>query len=316
MPEECPDGMIRSQEIATYNECVCPYHWQTVLANGGCSCDHPHYSMFFNTCSCKENVFSFQTFSADGTCECPIGYAYNEETHGCKRDDCYFFDSESQACMTKEEFEDTYTLVSTPAPLTQIDDQCPGFEVGWKGIKSSRVVFRSPQAYQILTNVKNNQNNVDVTQDDYIGFIVYSKRYCGIDFLSRLQQGGASVRIYDQSDSYNVDGTYVSLDKSQTQTVIQFSVQHKRDANGNLINNHLNADGVKKDQFYLDIAMDSDIDFLYGTEFCLTSFNVGVMKSAMTFGEDYSYCVPNGGTIWWSKPNIDDDDMIRNNNSN
>ena len=47
-------------------------------------------------------------------------------------------------------------------------------------------------------------------------------------------------------------------------------MQHERDADGNVINNHLNADGVKKDQFYLDIAMDPDIDFLYGTEFCLT----------------------------------------------
>jgi hypothetical protein len=131
-----------------------------------------------------------------------------------------------------------------------------------------------------------------------------------------LQQGGATARIYDTSDSYNVDGTYVSLDKSQTQTVIQFSVQHDRHPDGTLVNNHLNADGVKKDQFYLDIAMEPGIEFLYGTEFCLTSFNVGVMKSAMTFGEDYTYCVPNGGTIWWSKPNIDDDAMTRNNDTN
>ncbi|CBY43620.1 unnamed protein product, partial [Oikopleura dioica] len=306
MEQDCPDGMIRSQEIDTYNECVCPYHWQTASATG-CSCDHPHYSMFFNTCSCKENVFSYQTFGADGTCECPIGYAYNEETHGCKADDCYFFDTESQTCLTQQQFENTYTLIPTQAPLTQIDDQCPDFEVGWKGIKSSRTVFQSENAYQILTNVKNNQNNVDVTQDDYIGFIVYSKRYCGLDFISRLQQGGASVRIYDQADSYKIDGTYVSLDKSQTQTVIQFSVRHERDANGNLINTHLNADGVTKDQFYLEVELDSDIDFIYQKEFCLTSFNVGVMKSEMDFTKDYTYCVPNGGTIWWSKPNISDD---------
>ena len=107
-------------------------------------------------------------------------------------------------------------------------------------------------------------------------------------------------------------------------------MQHDRNPDGTLVNNHLNADGVKKDQFYLDIAMEPGIEFLYGTEFCLTvrifskitflqilkSFNVGVMKSAMTFGEDYTYCVPNGGTIWWSKPNIDDDAMTRNNDTN
>lgn len=74
--------------------------------------------------------------------------------------------------MTKEQFEETYTLVTPPPPLTQIDDQCPGFEVGWKGIKSSRVVNRAPDAYRILTNVMNNQNNVDVTQDGKKKFLI------------------------------------------------------------------------------------------------------------------------------------------------
>ncbi|CAG5091731.1 Oidioi.mRNA.OKI2018_I69.PAR.g13217.t1.cds [Oikopleura dioica] len=307
-PEECPVGMIRSEDVSNFNECVCPYHWQTITDNGGCSCDHPHYSMFFNTCTCKEKVFAYQVFGADGTCQCPIGMAYDPETFGC-REDCYFFGEDPSTgedkCMTKEEFEAAYTANPTPNPLTQIDDTCPGFEVGWKGIKSSRVTLRSSNdnvnSYQILTNVRDNQNNVDVTKDDYIGFLVWSKRHCGYAFIEEIIQGGVTISMWDQSDIYKLQQAYLSQDKSQTQTVLQFKVQHNRDAQGNIIGGNLMVDG-KKDQFYLNINVDSSIEFAYGEEYCLTSFNVGVMKSAMNFGENYTYCVPNGGSYWWSKP--------------
>ena len=108
-------------------------------------------------------------------------------------------------------------------PFTQNDNDCPDFEVGWKGLKSSKIQYKSPTGYLILVNILNNQGNVDVTVDDYIGFIIFSKRYCGIDFIKELDNGNVTVSFYDKTPSYDRSDVYVRLDKGQSQTAIQFT---------------------------------------------------------------------------------------------
>ena len=75
---------------------------------------------------------------------------------------------------------------------------------------------------------------------------------------------------------------------------------HGRDEAGNP-DYHLAT--AKKDQFLVHIQLESDIEFLFGAENCLTRFNIGVMKSDMDFTQDYTHCVAN--TLWWQAPVIE-----------
>lgn len=236
---------------------------------------------------------------------------YNVENDACEEistgtvididENCWYYDFELESCLSKDEFDDQFDVKPTENPFDQNKEECPGFEVGWKGLKSSKINYKSPTGYLIHVNVLNNQNNVDVTKQDYIGFLIFSKRYCGIEFIKELDNGNVKIDFFDKTTAYDKSDVYVRLDKAQSQTVVQFSVNHARDESGNP---ELHLATSKKDQFLVHIKLENEIDFLFGAENCLTRFNIGVMKSEMDFSADYTHCVAN--TLWWTPAVIDE----------
>jgi len=317
--EECPPGLVRSDDILTFNECTCPYKWQQLIQTASippqlmCTCDDEKYEINEETgmCECKRSVAEFEVFGIDGSCDCPRHMRYNVENDACEEistgtvididENCWYYDFELESCLSKDEFDDQFGVKPTENPFDQNEEECPGFEVGWKGLKSSKINYRSPEGYLIHVNVLNNQNNVDVTVEDYIGFLIFSKRYCGIDFIKELDNGNVKIDFFDKNPVYEKSEVYVRLDKAQSQTVVQFTTNHARDEAGNP---DLHLMTSKKDQFLVHIKFENEIDFLYGAENCLTRFNIGVMKSEMDFSADYTHCVAN--TLWWTAPVIEE----------
>ncbi|CBY07549.1 unnamed protein product [Oikopleura dioica] len=317
--EECPPGLVRSDDILTFNECRCPYKWQQLIQTASippqlmCTCDDEKYAINEETgmCECKRSIAEFGVFGIDGSCDCPRHMRYNAENDACEEistgtvididENCWYYDFELEACLSKDQFEEQFDTKPTANPFDQNKEECPGFEVGWKGLKSTKINYKSPTAYLVHVNVLNNQANVDVTVEDYIGFLIFSKRYCGVEFIKELDNGNVKIDFFDKTAAYDKSNVYVRLDQAQSQTVVQFTTNHARDEAGNP---ELHLATSKKDQFLVHIQLENEIDFLFKPEDCLTRFNIGVMKSEMDFTQDYTHCVAN--TLWWTPAVIED----------
>merc|ERR1712037_968000 len=215
--EECPPGLVRSDDILTFNKCVCPYKWQQQIQTASippqlmCTCDDEKYEINEETgmCECKKSVAEYEIFGLDGSCDCPRHMRYNAENDACEEintgtvididENCWYYDFELEACLSKDEFDDQFDVKPTENPFDQNEDPCPGFEVGWKGLKSTKINYKSPTGYLIHVNVLNNQANVDVTVEDYIGFLIFSKRYCGVQFIKELDNGNVKIDFFDKT---------------------------------------------------------------------------------------------------------------------
>ena len=61
----------------------------------------------------------------------------------------------------------------------------------------------------------------DLTAEDYTGFLVFSKKLCGIDLLEKINDGRVTVSINDYGAYYSIRGIYLRVDKSHSNAVIQ-----------------------------------------------------------------------------------------------
>ena len=61
----------------------------------------------------------------------------------------------------------------------------------------------------------------DLTAEDYTGFLVFSKKLCGIDLLEKINDGSVTVSINDYGAYYSTRAIYLRVDKSHSNAVIQ-----------------------------------------------------------------------------------------------
>jgi len=72
-------------------------------------------------------------------------------------------------------------------------------------------------------NVANNDlDNVDINSEPYLGFLLFTKKNCGADFVKGWWNGKIKYDIYDYYAKYAIMSTFVRLDKSQTMAAVQF----------------------------------------------------------------------------------------------
>ena len=72
-----------------------------------------------------------------------------------------------------------------------------------------------------LNNAKKNQKKVD---NLYTGYVIFTKKNCGNDFLSKVGDGTVTVDMYDIKAQYSADGIYYrNAGDSSSSAVFQFT---------------------------------------------------------------------------------------------
>ena len=100
----------------------------------------------------------------------------------------------------------TSTTTSTTTPTTTsttTENACPR-EMNWNGAKYMKVMEKTQNSAQIRVNMINRKEI-----QKYSGFIIFSKKNCGIDFLNGMQDGRINWEIMDKKDYYDNSGTLI-----------------------------------------------------------------------------------------------------------
>ena len=74
--------------------------------------------------------------------------------------------------------------------------------VSWKGTKNAKIIYSGESSAFIRVSVFNNDPNVDTYNNDYIGFLGFSKKYCGMDVLRGFDEGRLTVSFVDNGNFY------------------------------------------------------------------------------------------------------------------
>merc|ERR1712228_282237 len=184
--------------------------------------NHPHYystTTSGSDCNCYEDVASFGVFNVIGECMCPLTHVFNPNSKSCDQvvitvppnTGCLYFDVVNNICIDSIPTEPPATTATTAIVYPTIDPTlCEEIPVYWKGTKWSKIVFRSQNSVMVRINVANNDV---VNVDPYLGFLVFTKRECGIDFVKAW---------WNNKIKYKILSTFVRVDKSQTQAAVQF----------------------------------------------------------------------------------------------
>lgn len=124
----------------------------------------------------------------------------------------------------------------------------------WVGAKRSKIEMVGTNTVSVKVNM------VQKPEDEaYSGFIIYSRKNCGSNFLKAIKDGLVSFDVMDSAAYYNTTGQlrYYHEAGQQTSAVIQFSNESPAEESEgiNLLGND------KKDQFVLSFHGLQSIDF-------------------------------------------------------
>ena len=140
---------------------------------------------------CDSAAFCFDTLGSYG-CICDDGYSGDGFT-------CEFIDMCVGAnCRSDEDCrntEDGYECVEKPY-------SCPPTPAYWLGRKHNLFKYQGDNSVILRTNVLNNNPDVDVLNDAYIGFIMFSKKQCSNQFLVGVDSGSITFSVLDKSPLY------------------------------------------------------------------------------------------------------------------
>ena len=95
-----------------------------------------------------------------------------------------------------------------PAPIGEAVSPVPSgkFPIHWKGAKPSflgKQIMETSDGNRILRyNLKNTEKQLvtDIRKNGYIGFMYFSQKSCGADFLNALMEYKVNFRIMDYSN--------------------------------------------------------------------------------------------------------------------
>ena len=141
-----------------------------------------------------------------------------------------------------------------------------------------------------MVQVSKEGGSIDLVNDPYIGFLIFSRKNCGPDFMTAIQDGRVSYALNDKIDYYctkNQFNFYLD-DGASSKLALQFRADGVGNKGGGK-SPHL----VKKkqhDTFYLSLNGLDKVDF--GTKSrktCIESVKVGAMADdgGMT---DHTHC--------------------------
>lgn len=92
---------------------------------------------------------------------------------------------------------------------------CPTLPISWKSSKYSTVVMKGIGAYAIRMNLANLENEYDIRSSPYTGFMIWSRRFCGVEFTNGLISGQIKMMIMDYEAAYEIQYMYERVDKQR-----------------------------------------------------------------------------------------------------
>ena len=86
----------------------------------------------------------------------------------------------------------------------------------WKGKKSSRIIYRGREnqkrSYIIRQAILNNSDkHTNLRENPYTGFLIFSRKYCGVDFFEALSDGSISIGLLDYDWTYDVRAFFLTF---------------------------------------------------------------------------------------------------------
>jgi len=148
----------------------------------------------------------------------------------------------------------TTTKETTKETTTgQADDQCDNVcedcpAMQWKGGRYSKLMYEAENAFVLKMNVPNTAVSHNIREvDEYAGFVIFSRRWCGVELLDKLMDGEVLLSVTDYSAMYEVVDMYERKnkdDKNRDSVTIQYR-QERKNADNDLPNS------MKKDQFVM-----------------------------------------------------------------
>lgn len=159
-----------------------------------------------------------------------------------------------------------------------------------------QLLFQSPMSAMLRVNVQNNADDYSVLNDMYFGFLGFSRKKCGVDFISTLADGSMKFEIFDFGAYYQINDYYTVWNGAQTASWIQFSKSVPNDGERDLPLNN-----PKKDQFYLTISGLDKIDFgAKDMTTCLESVYIGAAeKTEENLDLKYAKCAAEDKILGW-----------------
>merc|ERR1712176_1756417 len=185
---------------------------------------------------------------------------------------------------------------TTTAKPFDPDTDC-GFENGtgkkekvqWKGKNNGKVIAYSHDSAIIRFNFFNTAPAYDLTNEDYIGFLGFPKKLCGIDLLNKIEDGTVKMTYNDYGAFYEEKGKYLRMDQAQSNMMVQISrkkVAGEKDLPGT---------GTKKDQVWIAMSGISQVDFgTKGWISCLESVQAGTLNANTTTSKQNTPPAPPG----------------------
>ena len=61
------------------------------------------------------------------------------------------------------------------------------------------------RSYVIRQTVLNNYGDLDIRQNAYVGFVMFARKWCGVDFYEALADGSITLGMYDLESTYTVN---------------------------------------------------------------------------------------------------------------
>jgi len=166
--------------------------------------------------------------------------------------------------------------------------------VDWKGAKVSKIIFRSFTGVVLRVNFFNTAAAYDIVTGQYLGFMGFAKKKCGIDFVRALEDGRVFTRIYDYGAYYQPQSSHFRLDGQHTSFMMQF---HRFEVGTNDLPN-----SVKKDQIYLMIEGLDTVDFgAKSADDCIQAVQAGTMPAGQNDIEEANLaaCAAHDKDLGW-----------------
>lgn len=152
-------------------------------------------------------------------------------------------------------------------------DACPpkGTMVNWKATKKqSKISFLAADRAWTKVTILNDVDGHDIDANPYVGFLAFSKKWCGVDFVEAVADGRVTYRIHDFGDYYTKQFMFKRPGGKHLAVMNQF---HRHTVGDVDLGNE------KREQIYLSFAGLDKVNFgNKKVKVCLLRAQLGTMK--------------------------------------
>ena len=146
-------------------------------------------------------------------------------------------------------------------------------------------------AYAVKIVVENEGGEFDIRSFPYTGFMIFSRKYCGAEFLDSILSGETKMLLMDLEAVYEVRFLYHRKDRQQTSLTVQFEQTA-------LNSQDLPLDNTGSDHFFLYFQGVPDHVTVSDEEACFQPA-LGVLPVDFEDrNEDWTLCT--GWEYWWA----------------